>query len=74
MEIGVALLLVLCMIVLVVLLTIALHPFYALWIAGLIVGMAGGLSPDAALHSLQRGFGETVGKVGVIIVSGSVIG
>jgi len=32
------------------------------------------LSPTEALSSIQQGAGDTVGKVGVIIVSGSVIG
>ena len=54
--------------------TVALHPFFALWFAGFITGTAGGLPPSETLLSLQQGFGDTVGKVGVIIVSGSVIG
>eukprot|EP00966_Prymnesium_polylepis_P030202 701992-Prymnesium_polylepis.1 len=74
MDIAATFGLVALMVALVVDLTFVLHPFFALWISGFVVGMAGGLSPSAVLLSLSRGFGATVGKVGVIIVSGAVIG
>ena len=66
--------LVLLIIAIVVSIAFALHPFFALFTSGFAAGVAGGLSPADTLASLQDGFGHTVGHVGVIIVTGSVIG
>lgn len=51
-----------------------LHPFFALLIAAYIVGISAGL-PLADLGGLMaKGFGNTLGSIGIIIAAGSTIG
>lgn len=50
------------------------HPFIALLIVSLGYGFAVGLSTEELIHSLQDGFGTTLGSIGMIIVAGLIIG
>ncbi|WP_019928734.1 GntP family permease [Nocardia sp. BMG111209] len=63
-------------IALVVLLSAAakIHPFLALLIGALFVGVAGGISADKLLKSLTTGVGGVLGNVGVIVALGAMLG
>lgn len=51
-----------------------LHPFLALIIAALGLGSAAGLPPDRTLGAFQKGVGETLGSVGVVVALGAMLG
>ncbi|WP_449280719.1 GntP family permease, partial [Leucobacter sp.] len=50
------------------------HPFLALTIGALGVGLAAGMEAAQALTSFTTGFGSTVGGVGVLIALGAMYG
>jgi len=51
-----------------------LNAFLALLIAALAVGVVNGMSPMAALHSMLKGIGETMGSLVLILVFGAILG
>jgi len=51
-----------------------LHAFAALLLAALGFGLAAGLAPIQVIESLKKGFGDTVGSIGFVIVAGTMIG
>jgi GntP family gluconate:H+ symporter len=51
-----------------------MHPFLALLLAALAVGLLAGLSPVKTLEALSGGFGRTVGAIGIVIACGCIIG
>jgi GntP family gluconate:H+ symporter len=51
-----------------------MHPFLALLLAALAVGLGAGLSPAQTLAAISGGFGRTVGAIGVVIACGCIIG
>ncbi len=51
-----------------------LHPFLALLAAALLFGLFSGMPFDGILLSIEKGFGETIGKIGIIIIAGIIIG
>jgi len=51
-----------------------LHPFLALLLAALGVGLGAGLDPAKTLAALTGGFGRTVGAIGIVIACGCIIG
>ena len=51
-----------------------LHPFPALVIGALVLGLWAGASPDQVLKSFRTGFGETVANVGVLLALGAMFG
>ncbi|MFT3971835.1 MAG: gluconate:H+ symporter [Micropruina sp.] len=51
-----------------------MNPFLALAIGALAVGLAGGLEPTHAVESFAKGFGATMGSVGVLIGLGAMFG
>ncbi len=51
-----------------------MNPFLALTIGALAVGLAGGLEPTHAVESFAKGFGATMGSVGVLIGLGAMFG
>jgi GntP family gluconate:H+ symporter len=51
-----------------------LHPFLALFLVAIFYGLASGMPLDVILTSINQGFGETLGKIGLIIVFGVLIG
>lgn len=54
--------------------TLKLHAFVALFIVSLFVGVATGMPFEAILFSMQKGMGETLGFVAVIVGLGAMFG
>jgi GntP family gluconate:H+ symporter len=50
------------------------HPFLALILGSLLLGIVGGLAFSDTITSFQNGVGATVGSVGVLIALGAMIG
>jgi GntP family gluconate:H+ symporter len=63
-------------VLLIILLTTKLkvHPFLALFSVALLYGFLSGMSLESILQSINTGFGETLGKIGLIIIFGVIIG
>jgi len=63
-------------IALIVLLTthVRLHPFAALLLAAVFYGSLSGMPLDRLAVTMNEGFGQTVGSIGIVIVAGSIIG
>jgi GntP family gluconate:H+ symporter len=63
-------------VVLIVVLTAKLniHPFLALLVASLFFGLCAGMSFEIILKSIEEGFGGTLGKIGLVILFGVIIG
>jgi GntP family gluconate:H+ symporter len=51
-----------------------IHPFPALVIGALVLGLWAGASPDQVLTSFRKGFGETEAGVGVLLALGAMFG
>lgn len=51
-----------------------IHVFLALIIASVIVGIVGGLEPNAVVSAITSGFGGTLGSIGIIIGFGVMMG
>lgn len=51
-----------------------LHPFLALLVAAFGYGLLAGMEPGAVVESINGGFGGTIGYIGIVIVSGTIIG
>ena len=51
-----------------------LHPFLALLIAALGFGLFSGMPLEIILKSVQEGFGNTLGQIGLVIILGVIIG
>ncbi len=70
-----ALLLLLCVLFIVVSTTrFRLHPFLALLGAAVGFGLAAGMPLPVIIESIQEGFGGTLGKIGLVILAGTIIG
>ncbi len=64
-----------CIILIVVLTTrYKLHPFLALFASSLLYGILVGMPLDQIVVSVNDGFGATLGRIGLIIIFGVVIG
>ncbi|WP_128543226.1 GntP family permease [Larkinella soli] len=50
------------------------HPLIAMIVAAAIAGITGGLSADQTLDAITRGFGSTLGTIGIIIGLGVMMG
>lgn len=50
------------------------HPFIALLLVALLYGFASGMAPAEIIKSVNEGFGNTLGGIGLIIVLGVIIG
>lgn len=50
------------------------HPFISLLLASLVVGLGTGISLDETLIAIQKGFGDLMGYIGLIVVLGSILG
>jgi len=63
-------------VVLIILLTTKLkvHPFLALFGVALLYGFLSGMSFQMIIESINTGFGDTLGKIGLIIIFGVIIG
>ena len=51
-----------------------LHPFLALLFVSIAFGLASGMKTTMIINSIQEGFGGTLGKIGLIIILGVIIG
>lgn len=51
-----------------------LHPFLALLFVALFFGVVSGMDPDTIIKSINDGFGNTLGKIGIVIALGVIIG
>lgn len=51
-----------------------LHPFLALLFVSIAFGFATGMKTSLIISSIQEGFGGTLGKIGLIIILGVIIG
>jgi GntP family gluconate:H+ symporter len=51
-----------------------LHPFLALLLVSIALGLATSMKSELIISSIQDGFGSTVGKIGLIIILGVIIG
>jgi len=51
-----------------------LHAFLALIIAALFFGICSGMPLNRIVSSIEEGFGATIGKIGIVIIAGAVIG
>lgn len=63
-------------VVIIVVLTAKLnvHPFLALLVASLFYGISTGMPLDVLITSIESGFGDTLGKIGLVILLGVLIG
>ncbi len=59
---------------LILILAVRLHAFVALLLASMALGLAAGMSPDKLLKSMQAGFGDALGFIGVVVGLGAMIG
>jgi gluconate:H+ symporter, GntP family len=50
------------------------HPFLALFLVAILYGIAAGMPLNKIISSVNDGFGNTLGKIGLIIVMGIIIG
>ncbi|HMS67253.1 MAG TPA: SLC13 family permease, partial [Saprospiraceae bacterium] len=53
---------------------VKLHPFFALLLVSICFALLSGMSGDLIITSIQNGFGSTLGKIGLVIIMGVVIG
>ena len=51
-----------------------LHPFLALLFVAIGYGLLAGMPPAEVAASVTGGFGATAGKIGVLIIAGTIIG
>lgn len=59
---------------LVLILFVKLHAALALIITSMTLGLAAGMKPPAVLDSLQKGFGEALGFIAIVLGLGAMIG
>lgn len=50
------------------------HPFIVLLLAGYFVGILCGISVDDLINIITSGFGSILGSIGIVIISGTIIG
>lgn len=50
------------------------HPFIVLLLAGYFVGVLSGIPVDDLINTLTSGFGSILGSIGIVIISGTIIG
>ncbi len=63
-------------VILIIVLTTKLkvHPFLALFVVALLYGFLSGMPLERIVESINSGFGDTLGKIGLIIIFGVIIG
>jgi GntP family gluconate:H+ symporter len=59
---------------LIMILKTKIHPFPALIISAAVIGIIGGLPPSSVISSITKGFGGTLGSIGIIIGFGIMMG
>ncbi|WP_460923343.1 GntP family permease [Pontibacter brevis] len=67
--------LLLCVVLIILLTTrLQVHPFIALFLVAIFYGVVTGMPLETIVQSINAGFGETLGKIGLIIIFGVIIG
>ncbi|MBV9491577.1 MAG: permease DsdX [Verrucomicrobia bacterium] len=51
-----------------------IHPFVALIIASICLGLLGGVKPDEVMKNFEKGFGDVLSFVGIVIGLGTMLG
>lgn len=51
-----------------------IHPFLALFVGAILYGLLAGMSSDLILKSIADGFGGVIGRIGLVILLGVIIG
>src|SRR5690606_27141219 len=51
-----------------------LHPFLSLLLVSIVLGLVSGMGSEGVIQSIQDGFGGTIGKIGLVIILGVLIG
>lgn len=51
-----------------------IHPFLSILTVTILTGLVVGMPPDKVLESIQAGFGNILGNIGLVVVLGSIIG
>ena len=51
-----------------------LHPFLALLVVSIFLGLAGGLSPPDVIKNFEKGVGDVLSFVGIVIGLGAMLG
>src|SRR5690606_25867033 len=51
-----------------------IHPFLALFVGAIIYGLLAGMPGDLILKSISDGFGGVLGRIGLLILLGVIIG
>lgn len=51
-----------------------LHAFLTLLLVGILFGLLAGMPLTEIVASIEEGFGGTIGKIGIVIVAGTIIG
>lgn len=51
-----------------------LHPFLALTLVSIFFALAAGMAPTQIADTINEGFGSTIGKIGLVIIMGVIIG
>jgi gluconate:H+ symporter, GntP family len=51
-----------------------IHPFLALFVGAIVYGLLAGMQPKLILQSIEEGFGGVLGKIGLVILLGVMIG
>lgn len=70
---------IIALIIVVILMVIAaskfnFHPFLSLLLSAIVMGFVGGLNESEVTSTLMKGFGKTLGSIGIIIAFGTIIG
>src|ERR1700720_3492042 len=55
-------------------LVVRLHAFLALLLSSMALGLAAGMPPEKVLTSIQKGFGDALGFIAVVVGLGAMIG
>ena len=63
-------------VIIIILLTakLKIHPFIALFLVAILYGIFASMPLNEIINSVNQGFGETLGKIGLLIVLGIIIG
>ena len=63
-------------VILIILLTarLKIHPFIALFLVAIFYGLFAGMPLNEIVNSINQGFGDTLGKIGLLIALGVIIG
>jgi GntP family gluconate:H+ symporter len=51
-----------------------MNPFLVLFLIALLLGLVSGMPLDKIVDTLKEGFGETMKKIGLVIILGTVLG